>query len=349
MSDCAAENAISRHKTRDGNVNINFVATRRAFGAVLVAATLYFAIAPRAQADDFPNRVIHVVVPFPPGGLNDNVARIVQPYLQDKLGQTIVIDNRSGASGMIGSEAVAKAAPDGHTLLVVASSHTVIPATEKDMRYEADKSFAAIGLMIRDPLLFVVPDGLPAKTLGEFVALARREPGKLNYATPGSSSQSHFVTELFDMKAGIKMTEVPYRGGAPAALSLIKGETQFAVLSTQLSVPQIKAGKIRAIASGGKTRSSHFPDLQTLSEAGFPGMEALQWVGMLAPAGTPANIVAKLNKALNETLAMPEVEKKLGATGMTAAQSTPQEFQALLASEVKQWREVGQAAGIKAH
>lgn len=317
--------------------------------AALAAAVLSLPTAPAARADEFPSRVIHVVVPFPPGGLNDNVARIVQPYLQDKLGQTLIIDNRTGASGMIGSEAVAKAAPDGYTLLVVASSHTVIPATEKTMRYEADKSFAAIGLMIRDPLLFVVADEVPAKTLGEFVALAKKDPGKLNYATPGSSSQSHFVTELFDMKAGIKMTEVPYRGGAPAALSLIKGETQFAVLSTQLSAPQIKAGKIRAIASGGKTRSGHFPDLPTLSEAGYPGMEALQWVGMLAPAGTPAAIVAKLNKALNETLAMPEVERKLGATGMTAAQSTPEEFQALLTSEVQQWREVGKAAGIATH
>lgn len=330
-------------------MKINSSTTRRAFGAVLALAALTIGVASKSQADDFPSRVIHIVVPFPPGGLNDNVARIVQPYLQDKLGQTIIIDNRAGASGMIGSEAVAKSAPDGYTLLVVASSHTVIPATEKAMRYEADKSFAAIGLMVRDPLLFVIADDVPAKTLAEFVALAKKEPGKFNYATPGSSSQSHFVTELFDMKAGIKMTEVPYRGGAPAALSLIKGETQFAVLSTQLSVPQINAGKIRAIASGGKTRSSHFPDLPTLSEAGYPGMEALQWVGMLAPAGTPANVVAKLNTALNETLAMPDVQKKLGATGMTPATTTPQEFQALLASEVKQWRDVGKAAGIKMH
>jgi len=325
--------------------------TRRAFGAaVMTAAVISFAFAPEAfAADSYPSRVIHIVVPFAPGGLNDNVARIVQPYMQQKLGQSIVIDNRPGASGMIGSEAVAKAEPDGYTLLVVASSHTVIPATEKTMRYDADKSFAAVGLMVRDPLLFVVGSGVPAKTLAEFVALAKAQPGKLNYATPGSSSQSHFVTELFDSKAGIKMTEVPYRGGAPAALSLIMGETQFAVLSTQLSVPQIKAGKIRALAAGGKTRSSHLPDLPTLSEAGFPGMEALQWVGMLAPAGTPRDVIGKLNKALDETLAMPEVAAKLGATGMTGAPTSPDEFQALLTSEVKQWREVGQKAGIAMH
>lgn len=316
-----------------------------AFAASVIAMTLGHATP--SQAQDYPNRVIHVIIPFPAGGLNDNVMRVVQPYLQQKLGQTIVIDNRPGASGMIGSEAVARATPDGYTLLVVASSHTVVPATRNTMPYDADKSFAAVGLMVRDPLLFVVPSSLPVKTLKDFVALAKSKPGKLNYATPGSSSQSHFVTELFDMKAGIKMTEVPYRGGAPAALSLIAGETQFGVLSTQLSVPQIKAGKLRALASGGKTRGAHFPDLPTLAEAGYPGMEALQWVGMLAPAGTPKPVIDRLNGALHDALTDPEIVKKLDATGMTAAATTPAEFQALLATEVAQWREVGKEAGIK--
>jgi tripartite-type tricarboxylate transporter receptor subunit TctC len=330
----------------------NFIIAKRKTAALAicaVAAVISLGLATTSQAQDYPNRVIHVIIPFPAGGLNDNVMRVVQPYLQQKLGQTIVIDNRPGASGMIGSEAVARAAPDGYTLLVVASSHTVVPATRTTMPYKADTSFAAVGLMVRDPLLFVVPSSLPAKTLGEFVALAKAKPGKLNYATPGSSSQSHFVTELFDMKAGIKMTEVPYRGGAPAALSLISGETQFGVLSAQLSEPQIKAGKLRALASGGKTRSPHFPDLPTLSEAGFPGMEALQWVGMLAPAGTPKPVIARLNGALHDALTNPEVVKKLDATGMTAAITTPEEFQALLTAEVKQWHEVGEKAGIKKH
>jgi tripartite-type tricarboxylate transporter receptor subunit TctC len=301
-----------------------------------------------AHADQYPTRSIHIVVPFPPGGLNDNVARIVQPYLQTKLEQTIIVENRSGASGMIGSDFVAKAPPDGYTLLVVASSHTVTPATKLQMPYEADRSFAAVGLMIRDPLLFVVASAVPAKTLSEFVTLAKSQPSKLTYATPGSASQSHFITELFSMRAGIKMLEVPYRGGAPAVLSLISGETQFAILSEQLSGPQIKAGKLRALASGGKMRSDTKSDLPTLGEAGFPGMEALQWVGMLAPAGTPKDIIARLNEALRETLSTPEVQVKLAATGVTAAVSSPEEFQALLTAEVNQWREVGQKAGIKA-
>lgn len=345
MTDSIRDETVTARSNAKNFITSNRIANAFAVYAAVAAITLGL-VAP-SQAQDYPNRVIHVVIPFPAGGLNDNVMRVVQPYLQQKLGQTIVIDNRPGASGMIGSEAVARATPDGYTLLVVASSHTVVPATRNSMPYDADTSFAAVGLMVRDPLLFVVPSSLPVKTLAEFVALAKAQPGKLNYATPGSSSQSHFVTELFDMKAGIKMTEVPYRGGAPAALSLISGETQFGVLSTQLSVPQIKAGKLRAIASGGKARSAHFPDLPTLAESGFPGMEALQWVGMLAPAGTPKPVIARLNGALHDALTNPEVVKKLDATGMTADVTTPEEFQALLAAEVKQWREVGQEAGIK--
>jgi tripartite-type tricarboxylate transporter receptor subunit TctC len=300
-----------------------------------------------ALAEQYPARPIRIIVPFPPGGLNDNVTRIVQPYLQAKLGQTILVENRSGASGIIGSDFVAKAAPDGYTLLVVASSHTVTPATKITMPYEADSSFAAIGLMVRDPFLFVVGSKVPAKTLSEFVALAKSQAGKLTYATPGSDSQSHFLTELFSIQAGIKMLEVPYRGGAPAVLSLISGETQFVILSTQLSMPQIKAGTLRALASGGATRSVQMPELPTLGEAGFPGMEALQWVGMLAPAKTPNDVITRLNTALRETLNMPEVQAKLAATGMTVAASSPQDFQTLLTAEVKQWREVGQKAGIK--
>lgn len=321
--------------------------TWRGFAFCSAVLAAMFSVPVATHADQYPTRPIHIIVPFPPGGLNDNVARIVQPYLQTKLGQTVVVENRSGASGMIGSDFVAKAAPDGYTLLVVASSHTVTPATKITMPYEADRSFAAVGLMVRDPLLFVVGSAVPAKTLSEFVALAKAQPGKLTYATPGSASQSHFITELFGMQAGIKMLEVPYRGGAPVVLSLISGETQFAVLSAQLSGPQIKAGKLRALASGGKTRGGQTPDLPTLGEAGFPGMEALQWVGMLAPAGTPKSILTKLNMALRETLNTPEVEAKLAATGVTAAASSPEEFQALLTAEVKQWREVGQKAGIK--
>ena len=315
--------------------------------AGLVAA--FIAVPHTAQADDYPSRAIRIVVPFPPGGLNDNVARIIQPYLSQKLGQPVVVENKSGASGIIGTDAVVKSSPDGYTLAVVASSHTVVPATNANMPFDTEHDLAAVSLLMRDPLMFVASSKVQTKTLNDFVARAKAQPGKLTYATPGTDSQSHFVTELFDSRAGIKMVQVPYRGGAPSLLSLISGETDFGVLSTQLAGPQIKAGKLIALASGRDKRSPHFPDVPTLAESGYPKFEALQWVGMLAPAKTPKDVIAKLNGALRDILAMPEVRARFEAQGITPAASTPEEFQSLISSEIKQWKAVAAASGIKAH
>src|SRR5450631_2943002 len=173
------------------------------------------------------------------------------------------------------------------------------PAAVK-LPYDTERDFAPISILVKDPFLFVVSNSVPAKTLPEFIALAKSQPAMINYATPGTASQSHLVTELFSQRAGIKMLEVPYRGGAPAVLALVSGEVQFAVLSTQLSAPQIQSGKVRALASGGRMRDRNFPDLPTLNESGFPGMEALQWVGMLAPAGTPKDVILHVNSALQK-------------------------------------------------
>lgn len=318
----------------------------RNFMACVATFVVLAFIASAADAQSFPSRPIRIVVPFPAGGLNDNVARIIQPYLQDKLGQPVIIENRPGASGIVGSEYVAKAPPDGQTLLVVASSYTVIPATNSKLPYDPDKDLAAVGLLVRDPMLFVIGNDVPAKTLQDFVAVAKSQPGKLTYATPGTDSQSHFVTELFSLKAGIKMLEVPYRGGAPAVLSLVTGETQFGVLSTQLSGPQIKAGKLRALAWGGDERNPQFPDVTTLKEAGFPDVKALQWVGMLAPAKTPSDVIARINDVLRETLTNPNVVAKLELQGVTAAATTPEAFDQMIESEIKDWQDVGRRAGI---
>lgn len=319
---------------------------RRAVLRALAAGCLAGLGALPAAGENYPSSVIRLIVPFPPGGLNDNVARAIQPELQRKLGQTIVIENKPGASGIIGADAVAKAKPDGYTLVVVASSYAVTPATNPNMPFDAAHDLAAVGLLVRDPLLFVAGPKSGAKSLADLVALARARPGTLTYATPGTDSQSHFVTALFGTRAGIKTLEVPYRGGAPAVLSLISGETDFAVLSEQLSGPQIAAGKLIPLASGGRTRSAHFPAVPTLAEAGFPGLEALQWVGMLAPAGTPEDVVATLNAALREVLSSPEVAARLDAQGVTAAPTSPQEFQALIAAEIAQWKDVAADAGL---
>jgi tripartite-type tricarboxylate transporter receptor subunit TctC len=304
------------------------------------------ALSAPAHAQAYPSRVIRIIVPFPAGGLNDNVARIVQPFLQEELGQAVIVENRSGASGIVGTDVVAKAAPDAYTVAIVASSHTVTPAANSKLPYDTVRDLVPVSLLVRDPFLFVVSATVPAKTLAEFVALAKSQAGKLNYATPGTSSQSHFVTELFDERAGIKMTEIPYRGGAPAMLALISGESQFAVLSAQLSAPQISAGTVRALASGGRMRDAHYPDLPTLSEAGYPGMEASQWVGMLAPAKTPKDLIARLNSALRKILSRPDVARKFEALSLTPAASSPEEFQSLIETEVRQWTDVARKAGM---
>src|SRR6266568_769322 len=207
-------------------------------------ATLIVGFVAGATAQTFPTRPIRLIVPFAPGGLNDTVARLMQPHLEKGLGQPIIIDNRPAASGIVGTDAVAKAQPDGHTLLMVASSHTVVPATNSKLPYDAERDFAPIAMVGKNLLLFVVNAKVAAKTVPEFVALAKANPDKLNYATPGAASQSHLVTALFDQKAGITMQHVPYRGGAPAILSVVQGDTQFAVISPLASLPHIQSGAL---------------------------------------------------------------------------------------------------------
>jgi tripartite-type tricarboxylate transporter receptor subunit TctC len=315
--------------------------------AALVAAALVVSGAYNAAAQNFPNHTIRIIVPFPPGGLNDTAARLLQPQLEKALGQTVIIDNRPAASGIVGTDAVAKAAPDGHTLLMVASSHTVVPATNSKLPYNAERDFAPVAMVGKNPLLFVINAKVAAKSLGEFIALAKASPGTLNYATPGAASQSHLVTELFDQRAGIKLQHVPYRGGAPAILSVVAGETQFAVISPLASLPHIQSGALRAIAAGSRTRDTQFPDLPTVAEM-LPDFEAIQWVGLLTTAGTPKEIVDRLNAEVNRAIRDPDLIAKLAAQGVSPAGGTPEEFQTLIATEIHNWTDVARAASIKA-
>ena len=301
-----------------------------------------------ANAQTFPNRVVRIIVPFPAGGLNDTVARLLQPHLEKALGQTVIVDNRAGASGILGTDAVAKSPPDGHTLVMVASSHTVTPATNSKLPYNTENDLASVVMVGKSPLLFVVNAKVKAKTLAEFIALAKASPGKLNYATPGAASQSHLVTELLSARTGIKMQHIPYRGGAPAMTAVIAGDTEFAVISTLLSLPHIQAGTVRAIAVGSLTRDPQFPDLPTVAESGIPGFEAIQWVGLLAAAGTPRPIVDRLNAEVNRALRDPDLVAKLAQQGINPAGGTPEDFQKVISSEIRQWTEVARAANIKA-
>jgi tripartite-type tricarboxylate transporter receptor subunit TctC len=230
----------------------------------------------------------------------------------------------------------------------VASSHTVIPATTAKLPYDAERDFAPIAMLGRNPYLFVINAKLPAKTLGEFVALAKASPGQLNYATPGAASQSQLITELFDQRAGIRLQHIPYRGGAPAVMATVAGETQFAVISPLASLPHIQAGTLRAIAAGGLTRDAQFPDLPTVAEQGFAGFEAIQWVGLLTTAGTPRAVVERLNAEVNRAIRDPDLIAKLAVLGISPAGGSPEEFQKVIATEIRNWTGIAQAANIKA-
>jgi tripartite-type tricarboxylate transporter receptor subunit TctC len=319
--------------------------SRLAVVAIGFAASILFAAPARAQT--YPSGLIRIVVPFAAGGINDVAARLIQPYLEKALGQTVIVDNRPAASGIVGTDAVAKAAPDGHTLLMVASSFTVLPATSAKLPYDSERDLTPVALVAKNPLLFVVNPGVGAGTLDAFVALARRNPGKLNYATPGAASQTRLVAELFSQRAGITMQHVPYRGGAPAIQAVVAGDTDFTVLSPLVSLPQIEAGRLLALAVGGLTRHPQLPNVPTLAESGFPDFEAIQWVGLLTTAGTPEEVVSRLNIVVNRALHDPDLIEKLAQQGMSPGGGTVDEFRALIEREIRNWKEVVRAANIR--
>ena len=316
---------------------------------VFATASLFICgtISAQSQAEPYPNRPIRIVVPTQAGAAQDILARLLQPHLEKALGQPIIVENRSGASTMIGTEAVAKATPDGHTLLIVPTTFTVNAALNAKLSFDLERDFEPITVLVKNPLLFAVNAKVPAKTLGEFVALAKAEPGKLNYGTSGASTQAHLLLEMWSAQAGIKMQHIPYRGGAPAALAVAAGEVQMVLLSPLGILAQVQAGLVRPLATGGLTRDTTLPDLPTAAEAGFPGFEAVQWLGLLTTGGTPKEIVARLNAEVNKILRDPDVVAKLATQGTTAAGGTPDEFRTLIATEIRNWKETAQKANIQ--
>jgi tripartite-type tricarboxylate transporter receptor subunit TctC len=301
-----------------------------------------------ADADTYPSRPVRLIVPFAAGGLNDVVARLVAPHLERALGQPFIIDNRPAAGGMVGTDATAKAPPDGYTLLMVASSFAIIPATRAHVPYNAERDLAPITMVAKNSLLFLVNPQVPAKSLVEFVALAKTSPGKFNYASPGAATQTSLVIELLSQKAGIKLQHIPYRGGAPAMAAMVAGDTHFTAISTLLSLPQIQAGALRAIANGNLTREPQLPELPTVAEQGFPGFEAIQWIGLLTTAGTPKEIVERINAEVNRALREPDLIAKFAQQGIVPAGSTAAEFQRTIAADIRNWTETARAANIKA-
>ena len=315
--------------------------------SMCIAVALALCWAQPLQAADYPDHPIRLIVPFAAGGGNDIVARLLQPQLEQELGQSIVIDNRPAASGTVGTEAVAHAQPDGYTLLMAFTTHTVNPAVNAKLPYDTERDLAPIVLVGKSPLLFSVNASLPVKTVAELIAYAKANPGKLNYSTPGSTSQAHLLMALWTKLAGIEMTQVAYRGGGPAVLSTVAGETQMTVMSAIASAAQIKAGTLHAVATGGLERDPQFPDLPTISESGFPGFEAVAWVGLFATAGTPKPIIDRLNAVVNRVIGDPAMIARFREQGITSAGGTPEQFGAYVTSEILRWRAAAQAAKVE--
>jgi tripartite-type tricarboxylate transporter receptor subunit TctC len=301
-----------------------------------------------ALAQTYPAKPIRLVVPFPPGGTTDILAREAGARLATTLGQPVVIDNRPGAGGNIGSDLVAKAAPDGYTLLMgTVGTHAINPSLYSKMPYDHVKDFAPVILVAGVPNVLEVTPSLPVNSVADLIKLAKEKPGQINFASSGSGTSIHLSGELFKAMAGVDMTHVPYKGSAPALTDLMGGQVQVMFDNLPSSLPFIKAGKLRAIAVTSLKRAPALPDVPTISESGLPGFEASSWFGVLAPAGTPPGVVARINAEINKWLQSPEGKDQLLAQGAQAAGGTPEQFAAHIRAETEKWAKVVKASGAK--
>ena len=299
-----------------------------------------------AQAQDFPNRNIRLIVPFPPGGPNDIIARVVGKRMEEILKQTIVVDNRSGQGGVLGTDLVAKAAPDGYTVGIASAGALAISPSMEKVAYDTLKDLQPVTLVAKVPEMLVVATSVPASNMKELVALAKAQPGKLNFASSGPGSMPHLAGELFKLTAKIDMTHVPYKGAAPAVNDLLGQQVQMVFLDLPVLLPQINAGKLRPIAVGAPERVASAPDVPTTAEVGMPDLLTENWYGMVAPAHTSPKIVAILNKAAVEAIKDSEVKEKLANQGAILVGDTPEQFAAYIDSETKKWAMVIKEAGV---
>ena len=307
----------------------------------LIAAALLALAGVAVAQGAYPGRPVTLVVPFPPGGGTDTGARIVAQKLGAKWGQTVIVENKGGAAGMIGADMVAKAKPDGYTLLMGnIGTQAINPSLYKKMPYDAATAFVPITLVAELPLAMMVNPAVPAKTAREFIALAKREPGKLSYSSSGAGGAPHLAAEMFKEATATFIVHVPYRGGGPAIGDLIAGHVQLSFMTVLEASGHIKAGKLRALAVTGSQRVPALPEVPTLAEAALPGFNSISWIGVLAPAGTPKEIVDKVASDVREVLASDDVKLKLIELGAVPAGTTPAQFQALIASDRKRYEQV---------
>lgn len=305
------------------------------------------AVASDALAQQYPARPIRLIVAWAPGGAPDIFARIVGEKLYGQLGQPVIVDNRPGATGNIGAEIVAKAPPDGHTIFNATLSLAISPGFYKKLPFDPIASFAPVTMLASVPLILVINPGLPVKSVPELVALAKSKPGGLNYASVGSGSPAHVSAELFQYMAGGKLVHVPYKSGGAMVTAILSGEAQLSFIAIAPALPHVKAGRLRVIAITAGKRSPAVPDAPTFAELGLPGIEADNWNGILAPAGTPKSVINKLHAEIVKAMRAPEIAEQFARQGAEVNLSSPAEFSALIKAEVMKWAQVVRAAGIE--
>jgi tripartite-type tricarboxylate transporter receptor subunit TctC len=321
---------------------------RLALGPVLAIAMATAALAQSGAEGRWPDRPIRMIVPLPAGSAVDIVARLICTKLSERIGQTIVIDNRSGASGAIASDAVAKSAPDGYTLgMATSTTHVTTAILNSKLPYDPVKDFVPVALIGIVPYVLTVSPSLPVKNLSELLALAKAKPRTLNYSSVGLGSLAHLATELLSTMTGVELNHIPYRANGPAILDLSEGriDISFGVLGTSLSL--IREGKIRALAVTTEKRDESVPDVPTMAEAGLPGFEASLWFAVVAPAAMPPAILARLNRELNEILGEADVKKSLRGQAIDVETSTPEKLRERIAADIKKWRDIAAKAGVK--
>lgn len=316
------------------------------FLARLLATLALLFLPPLAVAQDFPTKPIKLIVPFPAGGPNDIIARVVGQRMSELTKQPIVIDNRGGQAGVLGTDAIAKSNPDGYTIGIVSASALVISPSMEKVPYDAQKDIAPVTLVVTVPEMLVVASNVPAKNMAELVALAKAQPGKLNFASAGLGGLPHLAGELFKLTAKIDVVHVPYRGAAPAINDLLGQQVQMTFLDLPVILPHIKAGALRPIALGARERAPTAPDVPTTAEVGMPDLLIENWYGMIAPAGTPPAIVAAINRIATQAMADPGVKEKLADQGLTVAGDTPEHFRDFIGSETAKWANVIRDAGL---
>lgn len=319
------------------------ISSRRCLQAASLSCAM--ALAPAAWGQGYPSHPVRIVIPLSPGGTTDIPGRLIASKLSEALGQNFFVENKPGAGSTIGADFVAKSKPDGYTLLLTATPHVIVGNLYKKLPYDTLADFTPVTRVASGPYVLVVHPSLGANSVKELIAMAKASPGKIDFASSGNGSAQHLVGALFMHMAGVELTHIPYKGSGPAQADLMAGVVKVSFVGTPIAIPHVKSGRLKALGVTTSRRSAQMPDVPTIAEAGVPGYEAIVWVGLLAPAKTPRDIVVKLNSEIGKILASPEIQRQLSASGVDATPTTPEEFGSYLKSEFEKWGKVVRDSG----